>query len=42
MPSKRTEPTVQVDPLDLAEKTAKERIQLAIAAINRHGLKKNG
>src|SRR5258707_4162453 len=42
MPSKRTEPTVQVDPLDLAEKTAEERIQLAIAAINRHGLKKNG
>ena len=42
MPSNHTEPTVQVNPPDLAEKTTEECLQLALAAINQNGFKKNG
>lgn len=39
---KCTEPTVQVDPLNLEGKTVEEHLQLAIAAIYQNGFKKNG
>src|SRR4051794_34678164 len=35
-------PLVEIDPLDLEGKTSKERIQLALKAIFRNGLKPNG
>jgi hypothetical protein len=36
MPARRTEPTIQVDPLDIESKSMEERIQMALAAIARN------
>lgn len=40
--TRRKDPKIQVDPLDLENKTHDERIQLALDAITRNGFKANG